>query len=306
MTALAIVFMLIEERHRLIFTILQENVDICFDSIMTNGYTTINWIKKGCNRLDIGKICAYIRENIHNDLSLEDLSKHFGYSKYHLSRRFKEETGYSYKQYVEALKIEKSIISLIDSNRNSKASFIDSQHESAGTFSNTFKKLTGLSPMLYKKSLNILSHTLINTIKHKGEVIYRSHRVDKGGRISVRLHYPEIHGERVSFVGLFKNGIPNSAPVVGYALYKQYDCVLDFIPEGNYYLLVTEIDLMADMMQYYVLNLNYRSKVDHQICVTNETDVHYDLMMRLSVPEDPPIVVNLPFIVKQALLKDHN
>lgn len=256
--------------------------------------------------MEIAKICSYIRDNLDNDLSLSTIAKHFGYSRFHLSRQFKQETGYSYKQYVEALKIERSIAAMVDGGRDAKSVFIDSRHESSGTFSNTFKKLTGLSPNLYKKSLDALRGLLVHSLQHRGQVIYRSKSVDQGGSIRVSLHYPEVHDERVTFVGLFRNGIPNSAPVVGAALYKQYEVLLDRIPQGTYYLLVTEIDLTANLMQYFVLNLNYRTKVDQPIEVTGDTNLHYDLAMRLSVPEDPPIVINLPFLVKQALQKDRN
>lgn len=254
----------------------------------------------------ISDICTYIRSTIDEDMSLEDMAKHFGYSKYHFSRKFKQETGYTYKQYIEALKIEQSIAAILAGDRNITGVFIDSQHESSGTFSNTFKKLTGLSPSLYKKSITLLCNTLIHAIKTKGEIIYRQTRVTKGGRISVTLNYPECHPERVSFVGLFENGIPNRAPVVGVALYKRTHCVLDLIPEGNYYLLVTEIDLTSEIANYFILNRNYRAKVEQPIAITCDTDGHYDLTMRLSIPEDPPILVNLPLLVKQALSRSRS
>lgn len=252
----------------------------------------------------VSDICKYIRDNIENGLNLEDLSSHFGYSKFHLSRKFKQETGYTYKQFIEALKIEQSIEAILDGDRNITGVFNDSKHESSGTFSNTFKKLTGLSPKLYKKSVTILYHTVINSVKSKGEIIYRRARLHKGGRLSVTLHYPDIHDERVSFIGLFENGIPNSAPVVGIALYKRTHCVLDFIPEGTYHLLVTEIDLQSDISSFFLLNSNYRAKLDHQLAINDDLTLNIDLCMRLPVPEDPPIIINLPNLVKQTLMKN--
>ena len=256
--------------------------------------------------MDVSEICKYIRDNLDEELSLEDLAKHFGYSKYHFSRKFKLQTGYSYKQYIEALKIEQSIESILDVNSNITRAFIDSKHESSGTFSSTFKKLTGLSPKLYKKSITILYKLLINSVKSKGEITYRKAISSSGGRISINLLYPEIHDERVSFIGLFEKGIPNSAPIVGKALYKCNSCVLDSIPEGNYHLLVTEIDLNSDISSYFLLNNNYRAKLDHELVIANDTDEHFDLNMRLSIPQDPPIIVNLPHLVFQAILKNRN
>lgn len=250
----------------------------------------------------ISEICTYIKENINNDLSLEELANHFAYSKYHLSRTFKKETGYSYKQYMEALKIEKSIEAILNHDKNITRVFIDSSYESNGTFSNTFKRLTGLSPYMYKKSIPILYNTLISMVKKKGEIMYRSGHEPHGGRLSVNLHYPNIHDERVSFVGLFKNGIPNSPPIVGVAMYKHSRCVLDAIPQGNYHLLVTEIDLKSEVSNYFLLKNSYRSKLDHKLEIKDDFDMCVDLSMRLPIPEDPPIIINLPNLVKEALL----
>lgn len=254
----------------------------------------------------VADICKYIRENINNNISLDDLAHHFAYSKYHLSRTFKKETGYSFKQYMEALKIEKSIEAILNDDKNITRVFIESSYESNGTFSNTFKRLTGLSPYLYKKSVPILYSTLINMVKKKGEIEYRSSSGYGSGRLSVNLHYPNIHNERVSFVGLFNNGIPNSPPVVGVAMYKHTRCVLDFIPQGNYHLLVTEIDLKSEVSNYFLLNNSYRAKLDYKLEIKDNSDLSVDLSMRLPIAEDPPIIINLPNLVKEALLKKIN
>lgn len=255
--------------------------------------------------VDISETCKYIRDNLYQELRLQDVAEHFGYSKYHFSRKFKLQTGYSYKQYIEALKIEQSIESILDADSNITRVFIGSRHESNGTFSNTFKKLTGLSPKLYKKSLDLLHMTLINSVKKKGEISYRKVNSNTGGRLSIDLIYPQIHDERVSFIGLFENGIPNNPPIVGKALYKSKSCVLENIPKGNYHLLATEIDLKSDISSYFLLNNNYRAKLNHNLVITDSIDEHYDLKMRLSIPEDPPITVNLPYLVKQALVKKY-
>lgn len=254
----------------------------------------------------ISDVCRFIQDNLDKGISLDILSRHFGYSKFHLSRKFKKETGYSYKQYIEALKIQDSIRNMICENTTVKDTFLNSKHESSGTFSNTFKKLTGMSPQLYKKSILKLHKFMISSIKVKKEIVYRRNITLYGGTVAVKLIYPDIHDERVSFIGLFPNGIPNSPPVVGKAVYKNTHCILDRIPEGNYHLLVTEIDLTSDISNYFLLNNNYRAKLDHPINITNDTKQYYELPMRSAIAEDPPIIVNLPLLVKKAIIKNSN
>ncbi len=56
--------------------------------------------------IDVERVIEYIRENIENDITLDDIAKHMNYSRFYLSRTFKKEKGASIKQYIEALKVE--------------------------------------------------------------------------------------------------------------------------------------------------------------------------------------------------------
>ena len=53
------------------------------------------------------EVAAYLRQHADEELSLTDLAQHFHYSPSHLSRTFKKKMGFSIKQYMEALKMEK-------------------------------------------------------------------------------------------------------------------------------------------------------------------------------------------------------
>ena len=55
------------------------------------------------------EVAAYLRQHTDQELSLTDLAQYFHYSPSHLSRTFKKKMGFSIKQYVEALKMEKGI-----------------------------------------------------------------------------------------------------------------------------------------------------------------------------------------------------
>lgn len=159
---------------------------------------------------------------------------------------------------------------------------------------------------MYKKSTYKLFQLLLHPVEYKGEITYRSQKANSNATIRVTVHYPGIHEERVTFVGLFKHGIPNSPPIVGKAFYKKNYCVLDHVPEGTFHLLVTEIDLKSDIAHYFLLNNNYRSKIDHPLVIKDNTNEHFDMIMHLPLPENPPIIVNLHNLVFQAILKYRN
>ncbi|RMG80123.1 MAG: AraC family transcriptional regulator, partial [Chloroflexi bacterium] len=54
----------------------------------------------------ITRACAYLRDNLAQAPTLEDLSAHLHISPYHLQRTFKRVMGVSPRQYVEALRLE--------------------------------------------------------------------------------------------------------------------------------------------------------------------------------------------------------
>lgn len=66
---------------------------------------------------------------------------------------------------------------------------------------------------------------------------------------------------------------------------------------------MTEINLNSDVSSCFLLNNNYRAKLDHELAITKNTNEHFDLTMRQSVPKDTPIIVNLPHLVMQAISK---
>ena len=92
------------------------------------------------------KVAAYLRQHADEELSLTDLAEHFHYSPSHLSRTFKKKMGFSIKQYVEALKMEKGIQEIVEGRQNVTETSMEAGYDSLGSFSNTFKRHTGLSP----------------------------------------------------------------------------------------------------------------------------------------------------------------
>lgn len=87
----------------------------------------------------------YINENLSDNLSIESLSARFYLSKYHMMRKFKEETGYSMHQYI----LEKRILAaknLILTGTPAVAASIECGFKDYSTFSRAYKKLLGQLP----------------------------------------------------------------------------------------------------------------------------------------------------------------
>ena len=88
----------------------------------------------------IVEIIHYINENLAGDLSIEALSEQFYLSKYHMMRKFKEETGYSVHEYI----LEKRILAareLILSGVPASVASLECGFNDYSTFSRAYKKV---------------------------------------------------------------------------------------------------------------------------------------------------------------------
>ena len=102
-------------------------------------------------RLD--KVFQYVEKSYQDSIDLEEISKVAGFSKYHFSRFFKENTGVTFLDYLNNFKIAKAEWFLL----YDKDSILDiaykSGFNSVKTFNRVFKNLKGCAPMEYRKSI---------------------------------------------------------------------------------------------------------------------------------------------------------
>lgn len=259
--------------------------------------------------LIINEIIAYINTNGSNDLKVEDIASYFGYSKFHFSREFKRLTGFSVSEYISALKIELSIKELAENKNTVLGSQLKSGFLSSGTFSSLFSKSTGLSPRQYQKKMDFLHEKFKDheNIQEKTEVPYYSliPQVDEEEEhysCKVSINHPSHFKKGIVFVGLFRTPIPNHKPIVGKALIKTRQCILNNIPKGEYYLLACAIEKSQNPLHYFLLNRCLRGRVEGKISFPKENKKEYHIKLRGPLPQDPPILVNLPSLLAEVVL----
>lgn len=112
---------------------------------------------KACIQEDIGfrpearynrkviDLITYINENISSDLSIDYLADHFYFSKYHMMRVFKKETGHSIHQYIS----EKRILmarNMIMSGVPATVAYLECGYRDYSSFSRAYKNLIGCLP----------------------------------------------------------------------------------------------------------------------------------------------------------------
>jgi AraC-like DNA-binding protein len=110
-------------------------------------------IKKEIKDKRIAKLLRYIRENINDNFNIDELSSRCYLTNDHLIRLFKKEMKCTPIQYINQKKIEKAQLMLIIGEKSIKDIAYGLSFENLSYFYRLFKKMTGVSPCVYKASL---------------------------------------------------------------------------------------------------------------------------------------------------------
>ncbi len=252
---------------------------------------------------DIEKIVKYIRNNIESDITLDDIAEHMNYSKFHLSRSFKKAKGTTIKRYIEAIKIEKSIEKIIDDEESVTDIAYDVSHKSPGTFSNTFKKQTAISPKKYMKESSSAYKFLKKWIHEQNVLVHYANYSKTQNSFSIRVKYPDGYDPKITCIGLFAEAMPKGEPVVGVASSDILELTIENIPNGEYYLFICEIMEDFSFTKNYVLDNNYREAIYKPFSFKGDTHYKREINMRRPIDGDPPININIPAILMRTFAK---
>ena len=58
----------------------------------------------------INKAINYIFDHIEEDITVDDVARHCGYSRFHLTRMFKEDTDEALYQFIKRVRLERSTL----------------------------------------------------------------------------------------------------------------------------------------------------------------------------------------------------
>ena len=99
----------------------------------------------------IEEVLRYVKRNHTQKISIEDVCKHFGYSRSYVSHVFKKRVGQSFREYLTQLRIEDARSLLKHSNLTITEIALSVGFSDSTYFSNVFKTKVGISPSAYRK-----------------------------------------------------------------------------------------------------------------------------------------------------------
>ncbi len=100
--------------------------------------------------VQIRSCASYIETHLDEDLSLDRLAKEIGYSGCHLSRKFKEETGMTIRDYIKKARISRAMLLLTTTDMNISDISEHLRFCSSSHFSDVFRTVTGMLPGQYR------------------------------------------------------------------------------------------------------------------------------------------------------------
>jgi AraC-like DNA-binding protein len=98
----------------------------------------------------IAEILQYMRHHLDQKLGMEEIASRFGLSSRSLSRLFNEK-GSNYTEYLQSLRIVKSMELMAEKSMNVNIVAGQVGYESYSAFSKVFLRYTGMKPMDYIK-----------------------------------------------------------------------------------------------------------------------------------------------------------
>jgi len=141
------------------------------------------------------RIADYLYAHYHEDLSLDQIAEKFSFSKYYISRTFREVTGYTLREYLNLHRIRaaKQLLEETSFPVEEVASRVG--YHSSVYFEKIFKKYMGLPPLQYRKHPDRYVDTALplqNYLREQVGIVRRAVETEEG---DFALHQAESSGK---------------------------------------------------------------------------------------------------------------
>lgn len=98
----------------------------------------------------VKKVIDYIEKNLEKEISLEDISKNIGYSKFYLNRIFTEYTGITMYKYLQNRRLTVAAEKLVKTDKPIMQIAYEAGYDTQQSFSFAFKQIYLYPPKIYR------------------------------------------------------------------------------------------------------------------------------------------------------------
>lgn len=107
-------------------------------------------MKKQVKSQGIQKVLDYIESHLDEELTLDVLAQHTGYSKFHLSRLFAREVGCTIIQHIQTLRLQRAAQQLRDTSAPIIEIALGAGYASQQSFTLAFRQVFHATPKQYR------------------------------------------------------------------------------------------------------------------------------------------------------------
>jgi AraC family transcriptional regulator len=240
----------------------------------------------------VGRAITTMRNNLGEQLTVDDMARAAMFSKFHFTRIFQRVTGVSPGRFLSALRLQRAKYLLLSTSLNVADISLRVGYSSVGTFSSRFSRSVGLSPTAFRRMHGFAPHIPTDP----GRTGYHS------GQVNGYVWSAPQDAQGLVFIGLFPGPIPEGRPARCAILSNPGRYELDNVPSGSWYLLaqcvartpsnplgVEGIDPAVSVAAY------------GPITVRSDTSARVDLRLKPARELDPPVLLALLDARKLAL-----
>lgn len=237
------------------------------------------------------RVIATMRDNLGEQLTVDDMARAAMFSKFHFTRIFRRLTGVSPGRFLSALRLQQAKQLLVSTSLNVADISVRVGYNSVGTFSSRFTRSVGVSPTTYRR-LGGFTPVMAAVVDAVGDAVGDEATGVVSGRIFARL----TTEPGLVFVGLFPTRVPEGRPASCAVLNGSGPYLLDRVPAGSWYVLAQSVTITGQEA------LHRPFVGDHALCVgsygpvdvrSDTVIVDADLRLRPMRSTDPPVLLAL-------------
>ncbi len=100
----------------------------------------------------IQSAARYITENYNKNISLSDVAEFVGMSSTYFSKKFKEVTGFGFKEYILNIRMKRACTLLLETRLSVTDIAYETGFNDSNYFGDVFRRMKGISPLKYRKN----------------------------------------------------------------------------------------------------------------------------------------------------------